>query len=190
MSFFFKKKMLKFYISALFFFFIMNILLDNMLINSIYSAFGLGGHSLGLESTLNRIDILKKGLDITSQHPLLGHGVGVTGYPSVHHSSLLPGGSFITDNYYLKLLIETGILGTIIFITILVLGIKKGMKTFYYCQDHFLKYTCLGLTFGIVILSINNFANSVLELPAINSVLWIILGLISSISYSQNNYNS
>lgn len=180
MGFFFKKRIFRYYSICLVLFFLINIVLDNMLVDNITSAFAMGGSKLGIQSTLNRVEILKKGFEWFLDRPIIGHGLGVTGYPSLHHADLLPGGYFVTDNYYLKLLIESGLIGASLFVLFLLAVIKRGLNLYYLNRDPFLKNICLALTLGILVMIINGLANSALELPAANSIFWLMIGLVTA----------
>jgi len=180
LAFFYKSVILKYYLVAGLFLIIFNAALDNILVDNMLSILALGGSKLGIKSTLARLDIIEKGLDWFAQSPVIGHGLGVTGSSSMHYAHVLPVGYFVTDNYFLKLLIESGIVGAALFSLFLFFSLNRGIKNYKKIQDTYLKHLCLGAIFGVLVIILNNLTNSNLESSVINSFLWILVGIITS----------
>lgn len=176
----YKRKMVKYYFVVLFFLFIANLVLNNFLLENFLSSFGLGKNVLGINSTAARIDILNKGLTLFAEKPIFGYGLGITDAPSRHYAEILKFGYLSTDNFYLKLLLESGIIGASLFIIFIAISISKGWKVYQNVSDPYLKTLCLSLILGIIMITMVNTANTVLELSAINCIFWIMLGLISA----------
>jgi len=176
----YKRKMIKYYFVVLCFLFIGNLALNNFLFENFLSSFGLGKNVLGIKSTAARIDVLNKGLALFAEKPIFGYGLGITDAPSRHYAEILKFGYLSTDNYYLKLLIESGIVGTSIFILFLIISISKGWKVYKNVSDPYLKTLCLSLTSGIIMIALVSVANTALELPAINCLFWIMIGLLTA----------
>lgn len=187
-SFFFynRKKIMKVVILGLLILVILNFVFDNSIYNNFISSFGIGENTLGIKSTKERIGIIDKGLSLFAEKPWFGFGLGVTGSPSEHYSHLLKNGIFITDNYYLKLLIETGIIGTFLFLLFLFFSILKGKKIYNKITDEFLKNLSLSLALGLMIFALTSVAASTLELPAVNCLFWVIIGLLSACELEDN----
>lgn len=72
-------------------------------------------------STNEHIAYLKEGLNLAAAHPL-GMGLGTVGPASVHFTKLL------TENWYLQIALEMGVLGLVLFCAILVVISKKLLK--------------------------------------------------------------
>ena len=98
-----------------------------------------------------------------TKNPLLG-----TGYSSI---------SIASDNDYLRSLGETGLLGTISFILIFTLLIKKIWNTIRKSSKNLFWYLNLGLLCSLVTLAITALFIDVLESSKIAQLLWLILGV-------------
>lgn len=158
-----------------------NFLLDNFIFNHFISSFGLGSNIRGIESTLSRIQILDTVLNkYVADNPLFGHGLGITGAPSMRNASLLHGGYQVMDNYYLKLLVETGLVGAILFLLFIGLSIWVGIRQFQLLKNRELATLSLGIAVTIFVIAFVSTATAVLESPVINIYLWIFIGLLHS----------
>lgn len=180
LNFIYKRKMWKFVFVIILFLFVINLALKNFLFENFISSFGLGQHALGVESTMARVEIIKRGLILFMEKPLFGYGLGITDAPSRHYAEILKFGYLSTDNYYLKLLIESGIVGALLFISFLIIAILKGRLIYKGIADNYLKTLSLSLILGIILIALVSVANTALELPAINSFFWMMLGLITA----------
>ena len=178
--FFYRKKMAKPVIYVLIVLFLYNLYLDNFLIDNFLSSFGIGENKLGIKSTFERIKIISQSLSLIAKKPLFGFGLGITGSPSLHFSDTLKNGYIVTDNYYLKLLIETGISGFFLFLLFNIYIIQNGIKSYFKISDLFLKNLSLALVMGIILYGLIGVATSAMELSSINCMFWIILGLLKS----------
>jgi len=182
-----KKKMARVFVLAMLCLVVLNYFFDNFIYENFISSFGLGENYLSIKSTHERIGIIARGLSLFAEKAWFGFGLGVTGAPSEHYAYLLKNGSFVTDNYYLKLLIETGIVGTFCFLSFLLFSILRSKKVYNIITDVFLKNLSLSLTLALIIFAITSLAASTLELPAVNCFFWIILGLISACALAEKN---
>ena len=189
LGFFYKRKIIKYFVIVLLFLVIINVMLDNFLIENLLSSFGIGKNNLGISSTMERVEFIKKGLALVSEKPLFGFGLGVTGAPSRHYADLLEKGYFVTENYYLKLLIESGIVGTTLFVLFFGIAILNGLKLYKKINDGYLKHLSIALTLGLIIIAIINVATSSLELPAFNCFFWLILGLLNACYFADYKIN-
>jgi O-antigen ligase len=77
-----------------------------------------------ISSNLGHLDALKNGLGNVAKRPLLGCGVGCAGPASVRNS----GGPKISENYYVQVAEETGIIGLGLFLAIIILLGKELYK--------------------------------------------------------------
>lgn len=158
---------------------IINIYLDNFIYHHFISAFGFGENIRAIKSTQARISIITNVFETyLAENPILGHGLGITGAPSMRNAHLLREGYQVMDNYYLKLLVETGMIGTTIFIIFFGLCIASGIKQFKSLNDPEVAGASLGISLALIILATVSMANSVLESPVINIYFWILLGLL------------
>lgn len=111
------------------------------------------------------------------KNPLLG-----TGYSSI---------GLATDNDYLRLLGEVGILGTIAFFYVMYEAIKRIIKVFR-SSDGFTKYLAAGVLAMIAAFLVNALFIDVFEASKTASLFWIILGItlgLYNIEYGNNKDN-
>lgn len=176
----YKNKMIKHVFLFIIFLFLVNLFMNNFLFENFLSSFGVGKNILGINSSKARLEIIFKGLKFFEVKPLFGYGLGITDAPSRHYASILKLGYFPTDNYYLKLLIESGMVGLVLFLLLIFFSIFKGFKYYKRIKDNYLKSVCISMIFGLLLISFVSIANTALELQAINCLFWIMMGLISS----------
>ncbi len=120
--------------------------------------------------TDGRLFFLEKGLEIFKDYPILGTGFGTYGSaasmnwePPLYEKYELPYG-FYADNEYIKDLVETGIIGCIIFGAFLL------SILYDYRNKHFVVLFCIGIGwFGL-------FYN-VFEVQIVAYLLWLLLGM-------------
>ncbi len=96
------------------------------------------------------------------KNPLLG-----TGYSSI---------GLATDNDYLRMLGEVGILGFIAF-TLLLIAITKNIVSFYKGSKGFMKYYFAGILSLMVAYLVNAIFIDVFEASKVASIFWMILGV-------------
>lgn len=158
-----------------------NFFFDNFIFTHFVSSFGLGSNIRGIESTVTRIHIIENAFDkYISENPLFGHGLGITGAPSMRNAHLLSDGYQVMDNYYLKLFVETGLIGTILFLLIIGLSIWIGIRQFHYLKNRELATLSLAIALTVFAMAFVSTANAVLESPVINIYFWTFLGLLHS----------
>ncbi len=76
-----------------------------------------------IDSNQYHLEFAKKGLE-GIRHKPIGHGPGTAGIVSISN----PDGGLLTENYYIQIGYEIGVVGLILFITILILLYKELLK--------------------------------------------------------------
>ena len=110
-----------------------------------------------------RLVSYQKALKLWIQKPLLGYGVT---------------GSHFIDGQYVRILIETGILGLAAFLAIfwrLLLAVKKIYKE---THDSLLKGIAMGLFCGIIALLAHAISANTFIIIRINEPFWLLAGLV------------
>lgn len=128
-----------------------------------------------------------KGIELFKQHPLFGMGLGQFG-GSVALSHKL-NNTFSMDNYYLKTLVEMGIVGLIALVVLLY-------NTFIHCyralariSDPEQKEWATGILAGLVCVILYNLTENMLEIPLLSSYFWMFAGIIMFLAYGRNKVN-
>jgi len=122
-------------------------------------------------SALDRVSIWQNAVDIIRAYPLLGTGFNT--YAFMH-----PLGFRDTHNLYLKILLEQGAIGFLIFLTLLWKMFRQGYDLFRNSTDPFL--ASVGLGFGISVIGaivINVFGDRWSYLQ-VDSYMWLLLALV------------
>ncbi len=118
------------------------------------------------ESTAARIDSWEIALRHLSQKPILGSGV--------------PTGSVI-DNQYTRLLIETGLVGFLVFMGLLMLLFRNTLYIYWETVDPFVKGLSLGFLSGFVGLLFQSLAAAIFILIRVMEPFWFLAAIIVAI---------
>jgi O-antigen ligase len=111
-------------------------------------------------------------MDLFKQNPLLGTGF-------LTYAELNRIGSYKdTHNFYLKMLVETGLIGLTLFILQLLLFFGEGMRLFTRSDDSLLSLLGLGFAALVVSAAIVNFFGDRWMFIQVDSNLWIFLGCV------------
>lgn len=119
-------------------------------------------------------------LDRLAAHPVTGVGLGrFGGATAARHN--IPG-TFYVDNYYLKLATETGLVGAAAFLWVilsvirLLSGVIKASSA-----DPVRRALACGITAGVVGVLIHNGVENIFEVPMMQTLFWILLGVAAHI---------
>ncbi len=131
-----------------------------------------------------RVFRLTKSLEVWSKKPIFGEGLGRFGGAVAINNNL---STFYTDNYYLKTLVETGIVGLtsmlILFISLIVASIAK-IRSISDKNSQVLMY---GLMSGQVAVLIHNFSENIFESPAMSTLFWLFAAIIMAYPSQSDN---
>jgi len=143
------------------------LLIGRSFISGVYSnvlSFNVSSYELRLLSFATAIKMFYN-------HPIIGMGYGTF----INRSGL----DIMVHNGFLEVLVATGILGFIPYISFFVLAFMSGTRTIYSSNSYFMNAASIGLVSGLVALSVNLLTLSTLSLKN----LWLTLGILYSLSY-------
>lgn len=124
------------------------------------------------ESAQERVDLWKQSQEIFLSSPVLGAGFGSFQYGE-HRANLKD-----THNYFVKVLVETGVVGFLFFVVMLFQMMSAAFRLFWNAKDPL--YEALGLGFFLAMVSCvvaNCFGDRWTYLE-INGLLWVLMGAV------------
>ena len=124
------------------------------------------------DSAQDRMTLWNDAMNLFRQNPVLGAGFDT--YRWQHRVGIYTD----THNYYLKVLVETGIVGLLLFLFVLAKAMRLGMGLFNSAKDPFLK--SLGLGFALLMVCVfvvNLFGDRWLYIE-VNGFLWVLLACV------------
>jgi O-antigen ligase len=122
-------------------------------------------------SALDRVAIWQNALDIIAAYPLIG--IGFNTYQFLH-----PMGFSDTHNLYLKVLLEQGAVGLLIFFVLLWKMFRQGYDLFRKSTDPFLASLGAGFTASVLGAVVVNIFGDRWGYLQVDSYLWILLALV------------
>jgi len=127
-------------------------------------------------SAQERVLLWTDAMGLFEQHPVLGTGF-------LTYSKLGRVGSYQdTHNFYLKMLVETGVIGLALFLSQLLLLLREGLRLFARASDPFLSLIGLGYAALILAAAIVNIFGDRWLFIQVDSNLWILLGCVLTAS--------
>lgn len=121
-------------------------------------------------SAAERVAIWQDALNLSSRELIFGTGFDT--YEFLHRV-----GEFgDTHNYYLKVLVETGIVGLLIFLWMLVKAFIAGFRLYREADDPFLKFLGLGFATMLVSVMVANLFGDRWTYLQVSAFLWAFLG--------------
>jgi O-antigen ligase len=122
-------------------------------------------------SAQERVMLWSDAMELFRQNPVFGTGF-------LTYAELSRVGSYKdTHNFYLKMLVETGLVGLCLFILQLLLLLREGMRLFTRARDSLLSLIGLGYAAMIVAATIVNLFGD-RWMFQVDSNLWILLGCV------------
>lgn len=122
-----------------------------------------------------RIYRLEESLNIWSKSPLFGLGFGRFGGAVAMNHRLSP---FYTDNYYLKTLVETGIVGLTSFVALLASLVFFSVRSIRSVACKRMQIVLFGLLSGQIAVIAHNLTENIFESPALNTLFWLFSAII------------
>lgn len=129
------------------------------------------------------------GLQILSQNPLVGVGIGhFGGAVAINHNlSTLAGTAviktFYMDNYFLKTAVESGIIGFIAFVVLMFEVFITSLRTIKAEMNYKINELEVGILAGLSGVIIHNFVENVFEVPLMASLFWLMAAVMMSFWY-------
>jgi len=126
----------------------------------------------GLDSSAGeRITIWQDALQVFNQDPILGTGFNTYAY-------MRRVAEFTdTHNYYLKVLLETGLAGLLIFLWLLGVACKTSWRLFRVAEDPIMSALGCGLFAMLICVLVVNFFGDRWTYLQVNGFFWVLLGL-------------
>jgi len=134
-------------------------------------------------SIQNRLDYWKTSLEIFYHYPILGVGLGNFKTLYTHFQQNIWSFSVSPHNFFLLLLTEIGILGTLAFLIFVISLLRNGIKIIKQSRqnDHAIYYISIGLLGSLAASLIHNLFDLDWEVPVLLLIFFIEAGLIFSI---------
>ncbi len=122
-------------------------------------------------SAADRVTLWEDAMVLIPRSPLLGTGIAT--YAFMHRV----GKYADTHNFYLKVLVETGIIGSLLFLWILFLMWYTGMKLFWRAKDPLLKCLGVGVAAAVICCLANNLFGDRWTYIEMVGYLWVLAAL-------------
>lgn len=122
-----------------------------------------------------RIFRFQAGMTKLAEDPVLGVGMGRFGGAVAMNYSLSP---FYMDNYYMKTLVELGIVGLSSMVLFYAASLVLLMRKIRAIQDKNMQILMYGLLAGMMGVLVHNFMENIFESQAMVSLFWVFAALI------------
>lgn len=128
----------------------------------------------GLDSSAGeRVAIWQDALQVFNEEPILGTGLNTYAYMG------RVGPYTDTHNYYLKVLMETGVVGFLIFLWLLGVGCKISWRLFRRARDPIMSALGCGFFAMLICTIVVNFFGDRWTFLQVNGFFWVLLGLVA-----------
>ncbi|QGG47465.1 O-antigen ligase family protein [Heliorestis convoluta] len=125
-----------------------------------------------------RIDRWNMALDKVQEKPLTGIGLGQFGGAAAdHNKNLLGHRTIYTDNYYLKTAAETGLIGLVSFIALMIAVMRMAFGVAIHAPPR-LKALATGIACGLTGVVFHNAVENVFEVPMMVILFWLFVALV------------
>lgn len=116
-------------------------------------------------------------------------GVGLGQFGGAVAARNYPESSFYADSWYLKVGTETGWIGLLATLLLILTGLRRARSSLNATDDDYLKIMGLGILAGLVGILAHNCVENVFEVPMMASYFWFFLGLVAALSQVQELSN-
>jgi O-antigen ligase len=130
-------------------------------------------------SAETRLELWQDALELFRASPAMGTGFNTYAY--MHRHKRTDGGEGYyedTHNFYLKVLVETGVTGLLIFLWLLVKMFVTGYRLFIRSKDPFRASLGLGLAAWVICAAAANFFGDRWTFLQVNGYMWVLAGLV------------
>jgi putative inorganic carbon (hco3(-)) transporter len=124
-------------------------------------------------SSETRVNLWEEAMQIYDTNPLVGAGFDTYAYTGHYH------GYKDTHNLFVKVLVETGVVGLLLFLWLLVKTFTSGYHLFREAEDPFLCSIGLGLSAWVVCAFVANLFGDRWTYLQVNGYMWVLAGLVS-----------
>jgi O-antigen ligase len=125
------------------------------------------------DSAQERVALWNDAMAMFRQHPVLGEGFDT--YKYQHRVSIYTD----THNYFLKVLVEMGVVGLLFFLFVLAKAARLGLKLWRSAQDPFLQSIGLGFALMMTCVFVVNFFGDRWLYIEVNGFLWVLLACVA-----------
>jgi len=120
-----------------------------------------------------RVDLWEEAQQAFDSRPLLGLGFDTYAYTGHVH------GYKDSHNFFVKVVVETGIVGLLLFLWLLFKTFGTGYRLFRRARDSFVASLGLGLAAWVVCAAVANFFGDRWTYIQVNGYMWVLGGLVS-----------
>lgn len=131
-----------------------------------------------------RIERWTKAIEVWQAHPLVGEGFGRFGGAVADRN--IPGSIYV-DNFYLKTLAESGIIGLLALILLFFAGLRCSLNSFNRLTDPYFRCLAAGIIAGLCGVLVHNSVENIFEVPMMASYFWLLLGTVAALPYMQKH---
>ncbi|PYU26744.1 MAG: hypothetical protein DMG30_01170 [Acidobacteria bacterium] len=128
-------------------------------------------------SAASRVELWNDALDLIAANPIFG-----SGYDTYEYMGRV-GSLRDTHNYYVKAMVETGVIGLFIFLAILAKFFQMGWTLFKRTQDSLFSSLGLGMALCTICLAVGNLFGDRWTYVELNGLVWVLMGLVAYAHY-------
>lgn len=128
------------------------------------------------ESNRDRIAAWNQGLQAWRNNPIWGNGLGTTGVAALRTN---PETAYVTESQVLKLAVELGLVGLIVWLFLWVIIGQGTWKLLNNKSNNIESWLELGLMAGLLIVFIEGIVYQNLEVKQVNAYFWTITGMLA-----------
>jgi len=128
-------------------------------------------------SILGRIQMWNQAMEIVSSNPLTGIGFGSTVYMGFKSFSGEKERSDIHNGYF-EILMESGIIGLLLFLLIFYFAIKNGLALYHRAEDNLMKGLGLGFVTTVIACLVANIGGDRWSYLPVMGYFWILFGIV------------
>jgi len=130
-------------------------------------------------SAATRLSLWSNAMQVFQENAVLGSGFDTYEYMQLNKRTDGVTGYYAdTHNYFVKLLVETGVVGLLLFLWLLGRIVGEGFRLFLRAQDPFFKSLGLGIIGWLVCSVVANLFGDRWSFLQINGFMWVIAGLV------------
>ena len=128
-------------------------------------------------------------MQILREHPWIGLGLGAFGgaVASNHELFTEVGGqlidTFYMDNYYMKIIVESGLIGIIAFVFLMWQVISVSVKTVHIVENRHAKEIGIGIIAGLSGVLAHCFVENIFEVPMMGVLFWVFVAAMAQLWY-------
>jgi len=133
---------------------------------------------LASSARAGRLERWGHALQQVALHPLVGDGLGW--YGGAVAANEVPG-SFYVDSFYVKTAAETGIIGSLALLWLIVSVIRCGLTNSLRLADPYLKVVGIALCAGTFGVLVHNAVENIFEVPMMATYFWFLTGVMAAL---------